>query len=54
MSLTKLGTVIDDLEHVLAPPKCFGVSQTVLPLKGTENLGIIRPLNLTPPNSVNP
>jgi len=42
---TKLGMVIEDLEHVLAR-KLFRVWRTVLPLGGAENLGITRPHQL--------
>lgn len=49
-SPTKRGTVIEDLEHILSPPKkCLGVRRTVLPLGGTENLGNPDFLNLKPP-----
>jgi len=44
----KLDMVIEDLEHVLAALKLLGVQCTVLPLRGTENLGKTRPLNLKP------
>jgi len=36
-SPTKLGMVIEDIEHVLAPPKLF-VRRIVSPLRGAENL----------------
>jgi len=38
-SPTKLGMVIEDLEHFLAPQKLLGVRRTVLPLGGADNLG---------------
>ena len=46
---TKLGIVIEDLEHVLAPLKLFGVSRIVSPLGGTEKLGETRPPQLKTP-----
>jgi len=48
-SPTKLGMVIEDLEHVLAPPKLLGVWRTVLPLGSAENLWITRPRQLKTP-----
>jgi len=36
---TKLGTVIEDLEHVLAPPKTFGGPEHSFAARGAENLG---------------
>jgi len=43
---TKLGMVVEDLEHVLAPLKLLGVWCIVSPLRGTENMGETIPLNL--------
>jgi len=37
-SPTDLGTVTEDLEHVLVPLKLFGVRHIVSPLRGAENL----------------
>jgi len=48
-SPTKLDTVIEDLEHVLAPRKLLRVWRIVSPLGGAENLGETRPLNLKHP-----
>ena len=48
-SPTKLGMVIEDLEHILAPPKILDVQCIVLPLGDAENLGEPYPLNLKPP-----
>jgi len=41
-SPTKLGMVIEDLKHVLAPVKLFGVRHIVSPLRGAENLAETR------------
>jgi len=53
LSPTKFGTVIENLEHVLLPPNCFGVWRIVSPLGGTENLGVTRhrqiKTSITPP-----
>ena len=38
----KFGTVIDDLKHVLALPKLFGVRRIVSPVRGAENLAETR------------
>ena len=38
-SPTKLGTMVEDLEHVLAPLKLFRIQRTVSLLEGPENLG---------------
>ena len=48
-SPTKLGTVIDDLEHVLSPPKRLVVWRIVSTLGGAENLGITRRRQLKTP-----
>jgi len=40
--------VIEDLEHVITPPKLLGVRCIVSPLGGTENQWETRPLNLKP------
>ena len=48
-SSIKLVTVIEDLEHVLAPLKLLGVRHIVSPLEGAEYFGETRPLNLKPP-----
>jgi len=48
-SPNKLGTVIDDLEQVLAPHKRSGVWRIVSPLEGAENLVITRPHQLKTP-----
>jgi len=45
----KLGTVIEDLEHVLSPLKRFVVWRILSPLGGAENLGHLDTLNLKPP-----
>ena len=42
-SHTKLGMVIEDLEHVLGPLKRLGVWRTVSPIGGTEKLRVTRP-----------
>jgi len=42
-SPTKLGMVIEDLEHVHAPLKRLGVWRIVSPLGGIENLGVTKP-----------
>jgi len=52
-SPTKLGTVIEDLEHILALPKIFQVWRIVLPLGALKIWGNPT-LNLEPPNSVTP
>ena len=49
-STTKLGMIIVDLEHVLAPWKCFAIQCIVFPLEGAENLGEPGPLGLIPQN----
>jgi len=55
LSPTKFGTVIEDLEHVLAPQKLLGVWCTVSVLRGAENLGVNRPPQLkTPHNFITP
>ena len=46
---TKLGTVIENLELVLAPRKLLAVWRIVSPLGGAENLGITRPRQLKTP-----
>jgi len=52
---TKFGTVIEDLEHVLADLKQSGLCRIVLPLEGAENFGETQtPSNLNPHNSVTP
>jgi len=43
---TKLGMVIENLEHVLACRKLLGVWRIVSPLGGAENLGVTRPPQL--------
>jgi len=48
-SPTKLGKVIEDLEHVLEPRKQSGLRRIVLPQGGTENVGETRPSQLKPP-----
>jgi len=48
-SPTKLGMVLEDVEHVLAPRKRFGVWCIVSPLGGAENLGASRPHQLKTP-----
>ena len=48
-SPTKLGMVIEDLEHVLAPLKRFVIRRIVLPLGGAENWGNPDPLKFKPP-----
>ena len=48
-SPTKLGMVIEDLEHVLAPLKLLGVWCILSPLGGTEKLGETRPPELKTP-----
>jgi len=45
---TKLGTVIEDLEHILASPKLFRVRRVVSPLGSAQILGEPDPLNLKP------
>jgi len=50
----KLGTVIEDLEHVLVPLKLLGVFHIVSPLGVAENLGKPDALNLKPPLLHNP
>jgi len=47
LSPTKHGTVIEDLEHVLAPLKLLGVWCTVSLLGGTENKSISPRANVT-------
>ena len=46
---TKLGMVIEDLEHVLSPLKRLEVWRIVSPLGGTENLGVTRPRQIKTP-----
>ena len=46
---TKLGMVIEDLEHVVSPLKRLGVRRIVSPLGGTENLGVTRPCQIKTP-----
>jgi len=46
--------VIEDLQHVLAPPKLFWIRRIVSPIGGAQYLGEADPLNLKPPNSVTP
>ena len=46
---TKLVMAIENLEHVLAPRKLFGVRRTVSPLRGAENLAETDTVNLKPP-----
>ena len=48
-SPTKLGLVIEDLEHVLAPQKRLRVWRIVSPLGGTENLEVTRPHQIKNP-----
>ena len=48
-SPTKLGMVIEDLEHVLSPLKRFMVWRIVSPLGGAENLGETRPPQIKTP-----
>jgi len=48
-SPTKLGMVIEDPEHVLAPPKLLGIWRIVSPLGGAENLGVTRHPQLKTP-----
>jgi len=47
-SPTKLGTVIEDLEHVLAPIELLGIRHIVLSLGGAENLGEPEPSTWNP------
>jgi len=35
----RLGTLVEDLMHILAPRKLLGVRRIVSPLGGAENLG---------------
>ena len=51
---TKLGRVIEDLEHVRALLKLLGIWRTVSPLGGAEDLGEPDPVNLTPHNFITP
>ena len=46
---TKLGMVIEDLEHVFAPRIHFGVQRNVSPLWGAENSWETRPSQLKTP-----
>ena len=48
-SATKLGMVIEDLEHVLAPQNLLQVRRIVSPLRGAQNLGVTRPRQLKTP-----
>jgi len=48
LSPTKLGMVIEDLEHVLTHPRILGIPCIVAPLWGAENSGTPDPLNLKP------
>ena len=48
-SPTKLGMVIEDLKHVLAPLKLLGMWRIVSSLGGAENFGITRPCQLKTP-----
>jgi len=48
-STTKLGTMIEDLEHVIGPRKLLGVWRIVSPLWGAENVGVTRPPELKTP-----
>jgi len=49
LSPTKLGLVIEHLEHILDTSKTFGVWCVVLPLGGAENLWETCPPQLKPP-----
>ena len=51
-SPTKLGMMIEDLEHVLSPLKRFVVWRIVSPLGGTENLGETRHPQLKTPRTL--
>jgi len=48
-SLIKLGMVIEDFWHVLAPLKLLGVWRIVSLIGGVENLGVTRPPQLKTP-----
>ena len=49
---TKLGMVIEDLEHVLAPPNFWGLTHSFAYGGALKICGEPDPLNLKPPNSV--